>query len=190
MKKSFLLIGLISLIVYSCDQPVSTPKPIDIRPISQIDFIAHFENFKTMYDESNNAVTKDSLNEAFAKYADLKTTHIKDWVMIIDEINDYKQDHASYAYVESVMQPIYNIKMLNLNNESRINFTATITKNAKDTLTKSLIKSIKNLSKGDTVIVSGDLYSKNNVDKTDYSYHTGVLDPIIDFKLIKLAKRR
>ena len=115
-----------------------------------------------------NSFQKDSLINAFNKYAIDSLKRIQAWEMIVTGTSDDMGSATSIAQqLYDMDDPIYNVSFVapikidrstdTIASDNRVDFVFTVHKNSKDVLEKKRLEMIKNLNKGDTVLVSGGL---------------------------------
>jgi len=157
-----------------------TNTDVETRPKEEV----HFLNkvlAESDYDITSNAIKKDEHIKSFNKYALDSLKDIKDWELIVTEINDNSFDANSVISTlgNASAAPIYNLKLVapikidnsvdTISISNRVDFTFTTPKDPKNEGLKKIVAILKTLSKDDAVIVSGSLTHVNGKGKVDFS---------------------
>ncbi|WDF79661.1 hypothetical protein PQ469_06530 [Mucilaginibacter sp. KACC 22773] len=190
MKLPYIL--FLSILLASCDQSYMN-KPIDNRPATELSLIKRLSIADSAYDASENEIKKTEAIEKgksdIAKFI-IDTLHsdVKEWPAIVHEIR-VVQYPINYIDVTLLIS-----KGITLD-EKYPNFNAVVL-NAKVDQTDSVLKnSLKELLRGDTVLVNG-FFEKDvneNIDFTGYSIGQGdkeaFSNPSFNFTLKKITKK-
>ena len=131
------------------------------------------------YEITSNAAKKDVHIAAFNKYALDSLKKVSGWEMIVTEINDNQYDQNTTAKVIFGGAPAYNLMLVapikidkkvdTIAIDNRVDFTVTIPKTANSEMLKAQLNVIKNLSKGDTVIVAGSITHLDEAGKVNFA---------------------
>ncbi|QHS56071.1 hypothetical protein GWR56_11195 [Mucilaginibacter sp. 14171R-50] len=160
-------------------QTQDTKADSDLRPKDQIYFLNKVRA-ESDYSITSNSIKKDAHIEDFNKYAKDTLKEFKNWEFIVDEVNDNRSDANTISQIFGWDEnPIYNLKVVSpikVDNsvdtiaiDNRVNFTYTIPKLPKGAPLKKQLTLIKDLNKGDTIIVSGAVTHFNNKGKIDFA---------------------
>jgi len=152
------------------------------------------------YEITSNAAKKDVHIAAFNKYALDSLKKVSGWEMIVTEINDNRYDQNKTAKVIFGGAPAYNLKLVapikidktadSIAVDNRVDFTVTVPKNANSEMLKAQLNVIKNLSRGDTVIVGGSITHLDEVGKVNFaSFYDGMANWNLDLLATDIQKK-
>jgi len=152
------------------------------------------------YEITSNAAKKDVHIAAFNKYALDSLKKISGWEMIVTEINDKNYDQNTTAKVIFGGAPAYNLKLVapitvdkktdTIAIDNRVDFTVTIPKSANSEMLKTQLNIIKNLSRGDTVIVAGSITHLDEAGKVNFStFYDGMANWNLDLLATDIQKK-
>lgn len=157
----------------------STYGSVDSRPQDQIHFLNKVQD-NSLYNIPSSAIAKDDAIAMFNKYAADSLTNIKNWQFQVVEINDASYDvNSVFKSLGNGDKALYNLLLIapvKIDNSvdtiainDGIDFTYTTPKNPKDEHLKKILATLKTLSKGDIVIISGAVTYVNDKGKVDFS---------------------
>ena len=181
-------------------QPQDSKDISDPRPKDQVYFLTKI-HADSNYDVTSNSIKKDAHIEAFNKYAKDTLKEFKDWEFIVDEVNDKSYDANTVSKVLGFdANPIYNLKLvapINIDNsvdtisiDNRVNFTCTIPKSPKTAQLKKALMVIKDLNKGDIIIVSGAVTHVDDKGKINFaSFYDQDLPWNVDLMVSDIRKK-
>jgi hypothetical protein len=154
------------------------------------------------YDVTSNAIKKDEHIKLFNKYALDSLKEIKNWELIVTEINDNSADASSIVKTlgNANAAPIYNLKLvapIKIDNsvdtiaiDNRVDFTFTTPKDPRNENLKRIVNTLKTLNKDDIVIVSGALTHINEEGKVDFAPFYDSYSPWdVDILLSDISKK-
>jgi len=125
----------------SCDAPNAQISPY---PKEQVDFITKFKNYSDEYQSEGNAIKQDSIGNKWNEYVDQKV-NLNKWLFLVDGIDNV-------IFTDSA----YTLK-IKINDDFPCNFSYGFSKST-DPVNYNRIKQ---LQKGDTVIIDGKLTLKS-----------------------------
>lgn len=189
MKIYFRFFGLMAMIIAGCNDPAQNSKTIDpllSRPSDQIQLMHKIESISRDYSILQNAAKADLEIASFNKYAEDSLKDVKNWVVVVNEINDDPSSANSFAKgMFDLSRPVYNLIMYStVTNNAEINpvldsinhpqaevvfLNYTLPKDPSNQKLIAQIDLIKHLNPGDTLLVSGAVTHLNSHLKPDFS---------------------
>lgn len=174
-------------LISSCTQTTQRSAKTDLRPKDQIAFMSKVNSIQNNFGISTNAALKDSITSGFNKYALDSLRSVKDWHLIVNEIDQSPEFSSSFAKAmyDLDKDPVYNIRLysvikdfetidprldsINAPQADVVYFTYTIRKDERESNLKNHLSLIKTLKTGDTLLVSGSITHIGENLKPDFS---------------------
>lgn len=190
LKTYYHSIGVVTIIAMAgCQNPAKntiTIDPLSSRPNDQIQLMHKVDSISHDYSGFENAAKADLNIAAFNKYAEDSLKDVKDWVVVVNEINDYPSSASSFAKAMfDLNQPSYNLIMystiknniepdpvldsINHPQADIVYLNYTLPKEPTNEKLISQVNFIRQLEKGDTLLVSGAITHLNSQLKPDFS---------------------
>ena len=173
----------------------------DPRPLEQQRFLNRVK-VDADYSITSDAIKKDDHIVAFNKYAIDSLKSIKNWEMIVTEITDNSYNSSSFAkaFLDVDNHPVYNLLLVapikidrsidTIAIDNKVEFTYTILKSPKGDNLKQQLVILKNLTKGDTVIVSGSITHLDESLKVNFaSFYENFANWNVDLLLTDIRKK-
>lgn len=172
----------------------------DPRPKNQIYFLNKVHT-ESDYSITSNSIKKDAHIEAFNKYAKDTLKEFKNWEFIVDEVNDNRSDANTISQIFGWDEnPIYNliaVAPVKIDNsvdtiaiDNRVDFVYTLPKSPKGASLKKQLLVIKDLNKGDIIIVSGAVTHLDNKGKINFaSFYEQDLPWNVDLMVSDIRKK-
>lgn len=145
----------------------------DKRPKSQLLLMKKIKAYSIDYEILTNSAKPDQASEQFKKFTLDSLKDVKDWVMIVDGIDDNEFASSPLSRYTFADQPIYNLKLISIIDQSavntdtisidnKVNFILTLPKKPKGDNFKKYVEVIKTLNQGDTIFFSGAITKIDN----------------------------
>lgn len=188
-KKNAIL--LLALVAMGCGQPskkAETIDPLSTGPASEIKFLKLVDSLRDdNLSTDGNAIKTDKKIQDFNKYAVDSLKEVKDWIVVVNEVNDSPMGASSTGALLFNVDSVYNLRMyatirnftekefdksldsLNHPQADVVFLTYTVPKAPTDEKLKKHLDIIKKLSMGDTLLISGAVTRLNKDLKPDFS---------------------
>ena len=179
------------ILISACARNTQSKKHIDLvdnRPKDQISFMNRISSIKDDYVNTyGNSAKLDMKIDSFTGYALDSLKNIKNWVVVVNEINDNPYSANSFAngFYDLNSTPVYNLMLYStIKNYDKVDasldsinhpqadvvfMTYSILKKPKGDILKKQVELIKTLNWGDTLLVSGSITYLNEKLKPDFS---------------------
>ncbi len=179
------------ILISACADNINSKKSINLadnRPKDQISLMNRINSIRDDYFNTyENSAKLDMKIDSFTRYALDSLKDIKNWVVVINEINDNPYSANSFAngFYDLNSTPVYNLILYStIKNYDKVDasldsinhpqadvvfMTYTIPKQPKGDILKKQVELIKTLNRGDTLLVSGGITYINKKLKPDFS---------------------